>query len=375
MQPLALTYRPKRFAEIIGQKPTRAVLAKIVGSGELPPAMIFAGVRGTGKTSMARITAKAINCETHRSFEPDGTCTSCLAIDAGGAPYYVEVDAASHSGADDMRQIVQDARYSAGGHWKVYVLDEVHSLSSKGFDVLLKTLEEPPPRTSFILVTTEPERIPKTIQTRSMYFGFAKITEADIAERLQVIAVAEGIEVSYMATVVIADRADGGMRDAIMTLDQLSKLEVPITPELITGLYGEDSVKEWITALRSGNPARAVLVADELVGRYGSVGAMIDKALLVLRDVLLAKEGHREMPLDAPESMSTGQALELIRKLWKLRVQVKRLGPDDRAAVVALSAELVRGVERPEGGAVAVTDEALAEVFKVAEVFGGDSKR
>ena len=273
MQPLALTYRPRRFAEIIGQKPTRAVLAKIVGSGELPASMIFAGVRGTGKTSMARITAKAINCETPRGIEPDGTCPSCVAIDRGGAAYYIEIDAASHSGADDMRQIVEDARYSAGGHWKVYVLDEVHNLSSKGFDVLLKTLEEPPPRTSFILVTTEPERIPDTIHTRSMYFGFTKITEPAIGLRITEIAIAEGIDMSHDAAKLIASRADGGMRDAIMMLDQLSRLEVRITPELITGLYGEDSVKEWITALRSGNPARAVLVADDLVGRYGSVGA------------------------------------------------------------------------------------------------------
>lgn len=185
VEPLALKYRPKRFDEIVGQKPTRAVLAKMIESEALPPSMVFAGVRGTGKTSAARIVARAINCESDDGVEPCGLCGHCVAVENETATYVLEVDAASHGGAEAMRKLVDDAMYSAGADWKVYVLDEAHSVSSQGFQVLLKTLEEPPPRTSFILVTTEPERIPDTIHARSMFFRFAKITNDDIRARLE----------------------------------------------------------------------------------------------------------------------------------------------------------------------------------------------
>lgn len=346
MEPLSLKYRPKRFGDIVGQKATRAVLAKIVESGELPPSMIFAGVRGTGKTSAARIVAKAINCTQRDGFEPCGECESCGEIEAGSAPYVVEIDAASHGSAEAMRTLVEDARYSSGDHWKVYVLDEVHSVSTMGFQVLLKTLEEPPPRTAFILVTTEPERIPETIQARSMLFRFGKITMVDLNNRLQVVSEIEDIKLEDDARTWIAEFSNGGMRDALMTLDQVHRLGVsPITVSLLRGVFGEQSVGRWIEALLGGNPAKAVLVADELVAQHGSVGTMIDKAILTLRAVLLAKAGQGPMPGDIAEHASRltqGQAIEMIKRLWAMRDQVRRMGPDERAAVVALSAEMAR---------------------------------
>jgi DNA polymerase-3 subunit gamma/tau len=364
-EPLALKYRPKTFADIVGQKPTRAVLAKIVESRVLPPSMIFAGVRGTGKTSMARIVAKAINCE-HGEVEPCGECDHCVSVDTESAGFVTEIDAASHGGVDAMRQLVEDALYSSGGDWKVYVLDEVHSVSQQGFQVLLKTLEEPPPRTSFILVTTEPEKIPDTIHARSMFFRFAKITQRDIKDRLIEIAEAEEISVSSSGIGWIAENADGGMRDAIMILDQVHRLgDVTITEELLIGVFGEQSVGRWLDALLSGNPAKAVLVADELVSQHGSVGAMVDRALITLRNVLLAKAGQREMPRDIEQmvtGMSQGQVIEMIKKLWDMRQQVKQLGPDDRAAVVALSAELSRKPVEVESGS-GPTEAAMVEAF------------
>lgn len=362
--PLALKYRPKRFADIVGQKPTRAVLAKIIESGELPPSMVFAGVRGTGKTSAARIVAKAINCQ-REGMEPCGECKNCVAVDTETAPFVLEIDAASHGGAEAMRTLVEDARYTAGGDWKVYVLDEVHSVSSQGFQVLLKTLEEPPPRTSFILVTTEPERIPDTIHARSMFFRFAKITLEGMRGRLEEVARAEGIKVEPAALRWITEAADGGLRDALMMLDQVSRLgDVVISERLLTGLFGEQSVGKWLEALLSGNPAKAVLVADELVSQHGSVAAMIDKALITLRAVLLAKAGHGELPADIREmgvGLSTAQVVELIKKLWSMRVQVKQLGPDDRAAVVALSAEMARA---PAERGATLTAAQLEEVMR-----------
>ena len=350
MQPLALKYRPGRFIDLVGQKATRAVLARLVEKGELPPSMIFAGVRGTGKTSAARIVAKAINCENRERFEPCLECGSCVAVHEERAPFVVEVDAASNSGAAEMRVLVDDARFTSGGAWKVYVLDEVHSVSSQGFQVLLKTLEEPPPRTSFILVTTEPEKIPDTIHARSMLFRFSKITPDGISNRLAEVAEEEGIELTDQGARWITDAANGGMRDALMMLEQVASLGRAVDEALLIGLFGEQGVGPWIEALLSGNPARAVLVADEMVAAHGSVGAMIDRALLTLREALLAQAGHRRMPTDL-ENLRLGrdQVLEMIGKLWSMRVQVRQLGPDDRAAVVALSAELARKpVVKPE---------------------------
>jgi DNA polymerase-3 subunit gamma/tau len=343
MEPLALKYRPRRFTDIVGQKPTRAVLAKMISAEELPPSMIFAGVRGTGKTSAARIVAKAINCR-EPGLEPCGNCHNCVAVDTEVSTHYLEVDAASHGGAEAMRSLVEDSQYSAGTEWKVYVLDEVHSVSSMGFQVLLKTLEEPPPRTTFILVTTEPERIPDTIHARSMFFRFAKITDHDIIERLEYVAHAEGIRFTAGGLRWITEHANGGMRDALMVLDQVHRLgDVVVSEEMLTGLFGEQSVGRWLEALLSGNPAKAVLVADELVSQHGSVASMVDKALLTLRAMLLAKAGHREMPSDVAQiNLNTAQVVEMIKKLWAMRSQIKSLGPDDRAAVVALSAELSR---------------------------------
>ncbi len=351
MEPLALKYRPRRFADVVGQKPTRAVLAKMIERGDLPPSLIFAGVRGTGKTSMARIVAKAINCE-NEGIEPDD-CAHCVAVDREAAPFYLEVDAASHGRVEAMRSLIEDAQYSAGGDWKVYVLDEVHSVSVTGFQVLLKTLEEPPPRTTFILVTTEPEKIPDTIHARSMFFRFAKITNDDIRSRLEEVAQLEHIKFTDSGLRWITDNADGGMRDALMMLDQVSRLgDVEVTHKLMTGLFGEQSVASWLDALMSGNPAKAVLVADDLVGQHGSVSALIDKALITLRDVLMAKAGHGDVSdemEDVASRLSQTQVIELIRKLWSMRVQVRSLGPDDRAAIVALSAELTRNpVETPD---------------------------
>ncbi len=366
MKPLALKYRPKRFADIVGQKPTRAVLAKMVESGDLPPSLIFAGVRGTGKTSAARILAKAINCSATGSFEPCGECVNCVAVETESAPFVVELDAASHGGADSMRQLVEDAMYSAGQDWKVYVLDEVHSVSRTGFDVLLKTLEEPPPRTSFVLVTTEPERIPDTIQARSMYFRFAKITEHDLLARLEEVAGLEEIPLEPDGAQWIVEHANGGMRDALMTLDQVHRLgdDVPVTEVLLTGLFGEQSVGVWVEALLSGNPAKAAVVADELVAQHGSVAAMIDRALVTLRNALLAKAGYRTYPSDMPTGLSQADLVEMVRKLWSMRQQVRSLGPDDRAAVVALSAEMTRGVAGDVVVDNALTVEQLEEAIR-----------
>lgn len=340
---LARKYRPKRFRELIGQKASRSVLAKMVAEGNPAQAMIFAGVRGTGKTSLARIFARAVNCGSLvDGFEPCWECEFCVTKDP---PWIVEVDAATYGGAAQLREIVEDALYSSGDRWRVYVLDEVHSVSQQGFQVLLKTLEEPPPRTSFILVTTEPEKIPDTIQTRAMMFRFQKITRDELERRIVEVAMAEQIVLGQGAAPWIAEAADGGVRDALMLLDQASRLDREMTPEYLEAVFGVHSPAPWIEALLSGNPAQAIVTGQGMIGLYGSVATFVDKALVFLRDCLMVKALGRELTQDharIASRLSQEQILKLISQVWTLRIEIGKYGVTDQAALAALAAELVR---------------------------------
>jgi len=351
IEPLALKYRPKTFGEMIGQRATRAVLAKMVSQDALPASMIFGGVRGTGKTSTARIVSRAINClDRVKTFEPCGVCTTCV---QENPPWLIEVDAATYGGADKLRELVDDAQFTAGERWKVYILDEVHAVSKAGFQVLLKTLEEPPPRTSFILVTTEPEKIPGTIGTRSMMFNFTAMTISEMTERIVSVAKAEEISLGEGVSEWMANQANGGMRDALMLLDHSSRMsEGPVELERLEQMFGSSSVGPWIEALLSGNPARAIMTAEELVGVYGDVGALVDAGLIFLRDVLVGKSLGHTLTMDqgrVASRMNQAEILRMIRQLWTLRTEVGKYGIQDRAAITALSAELSRhAVVAPE---------------------------
>ncbi len=363
IEPLALKYRPKTFHEMIGQRATRAVLAKMVSQDSLPASMIFGGVRGTGKTSTARIVSRAINCTARvQQFEPCGNCLNC---NVANPPWLIEVDAATYGGADKLRELVDDAQFSAGDHWKVYILDEVHAISKAGFQVLLKTLEEPPPRTSFILVTTEPERIPDTIGTRSMMFNFTAMTISEMNERIVSVAMAEQIILGEGAAEWIANQANGGMRDALMLLDHSSRMtEGPVVLERLEQMFGSSSVGPWIWALLSGNPARAIVTAEELVGVYGGVGALVDAGLVFLRDVMVAKSLGNTLTKDqerVASRMSQNEMIRMIRQLWTLRTEVGKYGIQDRAAITALSAELSRhSVTAPEPSSTINAEKAKA---------------
>lgn len=367
--PLSLKYRPRRFADLVGQKASRAVLAKICLSRELPPTMIFAGVRGTGKTSVARIVARSVNCSDPDRFEPCGVCPTCVEIDQETAPFVVEVDAASHGGVQHMRELIEDAMFSMGDAYRVVILDEAHSISDQGFNALLKTLEEPPPRTVFVLVTTEPGRIPETIHARAMMFRFAKITISDLVGRLSWVVAQEGLDVEEAALRWIAEAANGGMRDALMMLDQLSRLGQTISVGLCEGVFGQQAVGPLIEALVSGNPARAVIMADDMVAHLGDAGQLVDRMIVVARDALVAKSGGGSETGDAAlvaQLLGVGAIVELQRKLWRMRVQIRQVGADDRAATAALVAECVRDM----AGVVSVTQES-ADVAEIEEVLGG----
>ena len=236
------SYRPQTFDDVVGQPHIERTLRNAVAENAVAHAYLFTGPRGTGKTTTARILAKALNCEQGPTATPDDTCDQCRAIAEGTHPDVQELDAASRRGIDDVReQIIGRVNFApTRGGWKVYIIDEVHMLTREAFNALLKTFEEPPPHTVFVLCTTDPHKVPETIHSRCQRFDFRRLSVDDIAGRLRVIADAEHVEVPDGALTLIAKHALGGMRDAITTLEQLASFGGgTIALEDVEGLLGE----------------------------------------------------------------------------------------------------------------------------------------
>jgi DNA polymerase-3 subunit gamma/tau len=220
---LARKWRPKRFAEMVGQEHVLRALGNALDSGKVHHAFLFTGTRGVGKTTIARILAKSLNCETAGvSSNPCGTCPACREIDEGRFVDLIEVDAASRTKVDDTREMLDNVQYSpTRGRFKVYLIDEVHMLSNHSFNALLKTFEEPPPHVKFLLATTDPQKLPVTVLSRCLQFSLKRLPASLIGERLKFIAGAEHLEFDPAAVALLARAAEGSMRDALSLLDQL----------------------------------------------------------------------------------------------------------------------------------------------------------
>src|SRR3974390_558294 len=220
---LARKWRPKRFAEMVGQEHVLRALTNALESGKVHHAFLFTGTRGVGKTAIARILAKSLNCETAGvTSNPCGVCTACREIDEGRFVDLLEVDAASRTKVDDTRELLDNVQYApTRGRFKVYLIDEVHMLSTHSFNALLKTLEEPPPRVKFLLSTTDPQKLPVTVLSRCLQFNLKRLPVGLIAARIRAILEAEGIAYEPAAGPLIAQAADGSVRDGLSLLDQL----------------------------------------------------------------------------------------------------------------------------------------------------------
>ena len=219
---LARKWRPQNFTDLIGQEHVSQTLANAIRSGRIHHAFLFTGARGVGKTSAARILAKALNCDEGLSDQPCGICSSCTEITAGQGLDVIEVDGASNTGVDDVRELRENIRYLPNrSRYKIFIIDEVHMLSTNAFNALLKTLEEPPEHAKFIFATTEPHKIPITILSRCQRFDFRKIPLAKVASRLREISDAEQLTISDRSLSLVARQGEGSMRDALSTLDQV----------------------------------------------------------------------------------------------------------------------------------------------------------
>jgi DNA polymerase-3 subunit gamma/tau len=219
---LARKWRPKRFAEMVGQEHVLKALTNSLDSGKIHHAFLFTGTRGVGKTTVARILAKSLNCETGVGASPCGVCSACREIDEGRFLDLIEVDAASRTKVDDTRELLDNVQYApTRGRYKVYLIDEVHMLSNHSFNALLKTLEEPPPHVKFLLATTDPQKLPVTVLSRCLQFSLKRLSANLIGERLKFIAAAEKLDYQPAALALLSRAAEGSMRDALSLLDQL----------------------------------------------------------------------------------------------------------------------------------------------------------
>jgi len=295
-QVVARRYRPQRFADLVGQEHVARGLSGAIESGRIGHAYLFTGARGVGKTSAARIYAKALECERGPAAEPCNECDSCRAIAAGQDVDVVEIDAASNRGIDEIRQLRQNvAVRPARGRFKIYIIDEVHMLTREAFNALLKTLEEPPSHVKFVLCTTEPEKLPITILSRCQRFDFTTVATGSIAGRLAQIVEAEGVDVTPEALTLIARRAAGSMRDSQSLLEQLlGSASGPIGVDEVHSLIGtgrEERIGALVAALAARDPARGLAALDAALQGGADPGGVLDQLLAALRECLLASVG------------------------------------------------------------------------------------
>ena len=298
----ARKYRPQTFDEVVGQEAVATTLKNAIQSERVAHAYLFCGPRGVGKTSMARILSKALNCKQGPSAKPCNECEICHQISIGEDMDVMELDGASNRGIDEVRQIRDNVRYMAARtRFKIYIIDEVHMLTKEAFNALLKTLEEPPPHVKFLFATTEVHRIPETILSRCQRFDFKRITNADIVSRLKQICEAEGIEATTEVLQAVARAARGAMRDSQSLLDKLISFgHTKLTMESLEEIQGYSSFEEmakFVDLLADRKAAEAMLAIDSVLENGKDIGEFLNQLIEHLRLLMLMKVGGEESPL------------------------------------------------------------------------------
>ena len=286
-------WRPNGFESLIGQDHIKRALTNALESKRIAHAYLFTGPRGTGKTSTARILAKALNCENGPTATPCNKCGNCLAADQGSSMDIFEIDAASNRGIDEIRQLRERVAFTpVNSRYSVYIIDEVHMISVDAFNALLKTLEEPPAHVVFILATTEPQKIPATIHSRCQRFDFRRVTVADISKHLKYVAKESKIEIDDDAVKIIALQAEGGMRDALSLLDQCSIMNGTVTAEVVRnvlGIVGREELQKLVMAVGKKDLGLSLQKLNELTLKGKDLNQIIVEVAEYLRAVLLYK--------------------------------------------------------------------------------------
>src|SRR5579872_704724 len=340
---LARKWRPKKFSELIGQEHVRRALVNALDSGRIHHAFLFTGTRGVGKTTIARILAKCLNCEKGVSSQPCGVCAACREIDAGRFVDLIEVDAASRTKVDDTRELLDNVQYTpARGRFKVYLIDEVHMLSTHSFNALLKTLEEPPPHVKFLLATTDPQKLPMTVLSRCLQFNLKRLPVAEIASHLSHILQQEGIAHDAAAVRLVAQAADGSMRDALSLLDQLIAFGGGAASEsearAMLGTVARDHVVRIVELLAGGSASELLRGAQALEQFAPDYAQLLDElaGLLVrigLRQTVSDYEGDETFAPEVLERLAAALAPEDVQLYYQTAITGRRdlpLAPDPR---------------------------------------------
>jgi DNA polymerase-3 subunit gamma/tau len=343
---LARKWRPKRFAEMVGQEHVLRALANALDNDKVHHAFLFTGTRGVGKTTIARILAKSLNCETAGvSSNPCGTCAACREVDEGRFVDLIEVDAASRTKVDDTRELLDNVQYSpTRGRYKVYLIDEVHMLSNHSFNALLKTLEEPPPHVKFLLATTDPQKLPVTVLSRCLQFSLKRLPMTLIGERLKLIAAAEQLPYEAAAISLLARAADGSMRDALSLMDQLiafgGNSVTEANARAMLGTIDRGHVSRLVDALAQGDGAallKEVSVLDAAAPDYDR--ALTELATFIQRIAIVQivpEAATDDEEFDAGELRRLGQAIspEDVQLYYQIALGGRRdlnMAPDPRS--------------------------------------------
>jgi DNA polymerase III subunit gamma/tau len=363
-QVLARKWRPRTFAELVGQSHVVRPLVNALDHNRLHHAFLFTGTRGVGKTTLARILAKSLNCETGVTSTPCGKCSACVEVDEGRFIDLIEVDAASRTKVEDTRELLDNVQYApARGRYKVYLIDEVHMLSGHSFNALLKTLEEPPPHVKFLLATTDPQRLPVTVLSRCLQFNLKRLSVDEIAAQLEKILAAEAIEHDASSVRLLARGADGSMRDGLSLLDQAIAFGGGRVAEsdvrAMLGTIDQDAVARLLKGLAANDAPALLQVVAEVTDHGTDCAALLDELLLALHNIALIQTDAALVDETTAEGLRT-HAAALTRQDVQLYYQIGLLGrrdlplaPDPRIGVeMALlrmlafrPASVARGVE------------------------------
>lgn len=362
-QALYLKWRPMTFEDVVGQEHITHTLRSSLKTGRVRHAYLFSGPRGTGKTTTARLLAKAINChESNYDLRPCNQCSACVAVNEGRYLDLIEIDAATHTGVDDVRELRDKIVFNPNeGRFKVYIIDEVHRFSGSAFDALLKTLEEPPAHALFVLATTEIDKVPQTIKSRSLQFEFRRISLTQVADRLEKIAKGEGLNIDRAALELIARHGTGSARDSISLLDQIvSDPAEHITLEIaqrILGTANTRAVGELVEALLEQNVGRGLHVLNMAIDSGSDPKQYGQQIVEHLRNIMLAQtagadlieasDEERELYTQQASQIQRGALLRAVR-LFNEAVTSNKGGWQPQLSLELALIESVRAAEQPE---------------------------